>query len=199
MPWRPTAKSSYLTKIHFQGNFFSSSQLNQFTALSSFYLVVNKDRLNFAGTVGRGMFYISIKTAISVDFGWVANALMMLSMSDKKTCMIQVSFPQTCRDMQVSYVPSAAHLSVCWFGSALPSVRPAIFAPVQFHKNHNLIKEFPKVKHEEEGESGFSFLSQWSVWTVMAFTCWDKSSNTPYSKWPQCQATVPTVCTVTAV
>lgn len=55
MPRRPTAKSSYLTKIHSQRNFLSSSsQLNQFTALSSFYLVVNKDRLNFVMTVGRG-------------------------------------------------------------------------------------------------------------------------------------------------
>lgn len=45
-----------------------------------------------------------------------------------------------------------------------PSHPPGYFytCPVSM-KNHNLIKEFPKVKDEEEGESGFSFLSQWSV------------------------------------
>lgn len=55
--------------------------------------------------------------------------------------------------------------------SVLLRISTAIFAPVQFHKNHNLIKELPKVKYEEEGKSGFNFLSQSSVWTIMAFTC----------------------------
>lgn len=72
----------------------------------------------------------------------------------------------------------------------------AIFAPVQFHKNHNLIKELPKVKYEEEGKSGFNFLSQSSVWTIMAFTCWDNTTNTTASRNEQCW---PTVCTIAAV
>lgn len=76
-------------------------------------------------------------------------------------------FPQTLRDMQVSYVPSAAHLSVRRFGSALPNLHSAIFAPVQFHKkknpkkHHNLIKEFPRVEYDkwESDSNDFHLLS----------------------------------------
>lgn len=46
------------------------------------------------------------------------------------------------------------------FCGTLICICPAIFAPVRFHENQNLIMEHPKVKYEEEGESGLSFLSQ---------------------------------------
>lgn len=100
MPWRPTAKSSYLTKNHFQWNFISSPHSNQFTALSSFHFVVNTDRLSSVRTKRsvlrlhqKGNFTASNRgRALWAEFGWAAHASLMLSLSDKNTCMTQVSF-----------------------------------------------------------------------------------------------------------
>lgn len=122
----------------------------------------------------------------------------MLSLSEKNkydnftpTCTLFLSHKEIRR--WATCLPQHAYLCVaenqhrhphCYFCSRLIS------------QNHNLIKELPKVKYEEEGKSGFNFLSQSSVWTIMAFTCWDNSTNTAASRNEQCW---PTVCTIAAV
>lgn len=205
MPWRPTAKKLLLNKNTFARKFLLLFTAESVDSVEQLLLGSKQRYVEFCWDCGtrfvftspsKGLFHHFKHGQSFINGIWLhCKCLDDVINVSQKTCMIEVSFPQTCRDLQLSYVPSAAHLSMCWFGSAIPGIRPASFAPVQFHKYHNLIN----VKYEEEGEREFSFLSQWSVWAVMAFTCWDKSSNTPHLKWPRCRATVPTVCTITAV
>lgn len=68
--------------------------------------------------------------------------------------------------MQVSYVPSAAHLSVRRFGSALPNLHSAIFAPVQFHKKKTKKKNITILTRNSPELSATN-----GKVTAMTFTC----------------------------
>lgn len=171
MPWRPTAKSSYLTKNHFQWNFISSPHSNQFTALSSFHFVVNTDRLSSVRTKRsvlrlhqKGNFITSNRgRALWAEFGWAAHASLMLSLSDKNTCMTQVSFLRrweicrwaTCL-LQHTYL--YVDLDRRSQTSTLLFLHLSSFTK---KKHHNLIKEFPRVEYDkwESDSNDFHLLS----------------------------------------
>lgn len=171
MPWRPTAKSSYLTKNHFQWNFISSPHSNQFTALSSFHFVVNTDRLSSVRTKRsvlrlhqKGNFITSNRgRALWAEFGWAAHASLMLSLSDKNTCMTQVSFLRrweicrwaTCL-LQHTYL--YVDLDRRSQTSTLLFLHLSSFTK---KKHHNLIKVFPRVEYDkwESDSNDFHLLS----------------------------------------
>lgn len=201
MPWRPTAKSSYLTKNHFQWNFISSPHSNQFTALSSFHFVVNTDRLSSVRTKRsvlrlhqKGNFTTSNRgRALWAEFGWAAHASLMLSLSDKNTCMTQVSFLRrweicrwaTCL-LQHTYL--YVDLDRRSQTSTLLFLHLSSFTKKKTQKNITILSRNSPELSTTNGKV-----------TAMTFTCWVYSSNTAL-KWPQCPAAVPpTVCSATAV
>lgn len=127
-----------MEKNHFQWNFFSSSELNQFTALGSFYLVLNKDRILWGlweeaafTSPSKGLFHHFNQGQTFVNGTCLSFTCLdddvIKAWQTKNTSMIQVSFPQTCRGMQVSYVPSAAHLSA----SALLFLHLSVFMKIR--------------------------------------------------------------------
>lgn len=79
-----THSERLLTNINMHRNVFYSSQLNTFRALSSFYLVVKKEE-EVCFTSSLKVLYIN-GGVLWAEFGWAAKALMMLSVSDKRTC-----------------------------------------------------------------------------------------------------------------
>lgn len=158
MPWRPTMESSFLTKNHFQWNLFSSSELNQFTALGSFYLVVNKYRILWGlweeaafTSPSKGLFHHFNQGQTFINGTCLSFTCLddvIKAWQTKNTSMIQVSFPQTCRDMQVSYVPSAVHLSA----SALLFLHLSIFMKIKI-----LSRNTPKLNMRKREKVGLVF------------------------------------------
>ena len=192
-------KKSFPMKFH-----FLSPQSNQFTALSSFYFVVNTDRLSFVRTKRsvlhlhpKGNFITSNRgRALWAEFGRAAHASMMLSLSDKNTCMTQVSFLRrweicrwaTCL-LQHTYLyvdldrrSQTPTLLFLHLSSLTKKTQPVTI----------LSRNSPELS-TTKGKVGF--LSQRSVWTAMTSTCWVYSSNTAPSE----VTTVPGYCSSNCV
>lgn len=203
MPWRPTAKSSYLTKNHFQWNFISSPHSNQFTALSGFHFVVNTDRLSSVRTKRsvlrlhqKGNFITSNRgRALWAEFGWAAHASLMLSLSDKNTCMTQVSFLR--------------RWEICRWATCLLQ-HTYLYVDLDRRSQTSTLlflhlSSFTKKKQKKKTSQSYQGIPQswvrrmgkWQQWlSPVEFTVQIR----PRLKWPQCPATVPpTVCSATAV
>lgn len=187
MPQRPTVKSSYLTEIHLQENFFST-RLNQFTAVSSFYLV-NTDIWNFMRI--RGVLHIHQGQSFISGFHlcWKKKRSLsdVISVRQKHA---RCRCPPPDRKRYEGELRAYSCTPICVLIWICAEKHPLwYFCTCPVPQSHNLIQEFPKVKHERMERVGL--LSWWITGTVMASTCSDKTSNSPHSRWPQRPAPVP--------